>query len=154
MRIRAVVACAGALWLGSAAAGAAEREAVIAAMQAWEAAVESGDYETLADFYTGDAIFYPNGVEPIVGRDQILERNRQRGTRGPVDITQRVDDVQVNGTWAVYSCLARVQASGGDGQPPAARFVRVMLLLEKGDDGRWRIHRDIDNETPETFGES
>ena len=153
MKIPTLIACGAALCLDAAAAAVdtPDEQAVVAAMQGWEAAVESGDYEALAGFYTEDAVFYPNGVAPIVGRDRILERNRQRGSRGAVNIMQRVDDVEVNGNWAVYSCLARVEATASEGTAPAARFSRVLLLMERGEDGRWRIHRDIDNETPETW---
>ena len=130
-----------------------ERDSVVRMMQEWESAVEARDYGRLADFYTEGAIFYPTGVAPIRGRDAIIERNKGRGSAGEVEITQQVDDVQVNGNWAVYSCLARVQVTPAAGEaPPAARFVRVLLLLEKGADGKWRIHRDIDTTTPETFG--
>lgn len=146
-----IVAAAALSFDAAAAVDTPEEEAVVAAMQAWEAAVESGDYEALAGFYTEDAVFYPNGAAPIVGRDQILDRNRQRGSRGSVNIMQRVDDVEINGSWAVYSCLARVEATASEGAAPAARFSRVLLLMERGEDGRWRIHRDIDNETPETW---
>jgi ketosteroid isomerase-like protein len=31
------------------------------------------------------------------------------------------------------------------------RFVRVLLILQKDSDGQWKILRDIDNATPETF---
>lgn len=133
------------------AADEAERQAVIDAMQGWERAVESADYEALQDYYVDGAIYYPNGTAPIVGRAAIIARNRERGSASSVDITQMPDDVTVNGNWAVYSCLARIRlpdSAGGDGK---ARFVRVLLLMEKGDDGRWRILRDIDNTTPETF---
>ncbi|MEJ8566118.1 YybH family protein [Elongatibacter sediminis] len=137
--------------LVSARAGAdswsAEERAVIAAMQQWEVAVESGDYDALADLYTEDAIYYPNQVAPVIGRDAIIERNRGRGNRGTVEITQQVDDVEIKGDWAVYSCAARVEVDGGAGES-AVGHVRVLLLMERGADGQWRIHRDIDNQPP------
>ena len=128
-----------------------ERQAVIEAMQAWEQAVESGDYEALREYYAEDAVYYPNGTAPIVGRDAIIARNRERGSTSEVDIRQRPDDVRVNGDWAVYSCLARIGMPGSDGADGTERFVRVLLVMEKAEDGRWRILRDIDNTTPETF---
>lgn len=133
------------------AADDAERRAVIDAMQGWEKAVETGDYEALGDFYANDAVYYPNDTAPIVGRAAIVARNRQRGSASAVDIVQRPDDVRVNGNWAIYSCLARVRLPGREGGNDSVRFVRVLLLMEKGEDGRWRILRDIDNSTPETF---
>lgn len=133
------------------AADETERQAVIDAMQGWEQAVESADYEALRDYYVDGAIYYPNGTAPIVGRAAITARNRERGSASSVDITQMPDDVAVNGNWAVYSCLARIRLPDSAGGDDNARFVRVLLLMEKGDDGRWRILRDIDNTTPETF---
>jgi uncharacterized protein (TIGR02246 family) len=136
---------------GVPAAEDADRQAVIDTMQAWEKAVETADYEALEDFYADDALYYPNNTAPIVGRAAIIARNRQRGSASMVDIEQRPDDVYVNGNWAVYSCLARIRLPGRDGANDNERFVRVLLLMEKGEDGRWRILRDIDNTTPETF---
>jgi uncharacterized protein (TIGR02246 family) len=123
-----------------------DRDAVIAMMLKWEAAVESNDFETLENYYTDDAIYYPNQSKPLIGRDSILERNRQRGDAGQVDIIQEVDDVKIQGDWAIYSCRARVRLLKQQDSKVAERQVRVLLLLERGEDGQWRILRDIDNE--------
>lgn len=136
--------------LCSAAAGVAfgdERAAVVEAMQAWERAVEARRYDELADYYAVDAIYYPHEAAAIVGRDAIIARNRDRGSAASVDITQHVDDVQVNGSWAVYSCVAEIRVSGAGNA--STRHVRVLLLMQRGEDGRWRIFRDIDNGTPD-----
>ncbi len=152
MRHVLLVCCIIALLCTAAAtANEAERQAIIDAMQGWERAVEAADYEALQDYYVDGAIYYPDGLAPIVGRAAILARNRERGSESPVDITQMPDDVRVNGTWAVYSCLARIRLTGSQAESDQARFVRVVLVMEKGEDGRWRILRDIDNTTPETF---
>jgi uncharacterized protein (TIGR02246 family) len=128
---------------------ARDRAAIIDAMQSWERAVEARDYETLETFYTEDAIFYPNNAGPVVGRAAILERNRQRGSDAVVDIRQQVDDISINGNWAVYSCVARIEVSTPGTQEKAVRHARVLLVMEKDEAGRWRIHRDIDNDLPE-----
>lgn len=141
-----------AAWLVSAPAFAdwtAEQQAVIDAMQAWETAVEQRDYDALANRYTDDAIYYPHGRAPLIGREAIMESQRSRGTRGDVDIVQQVDDVSINGDWAVYSCRASVRVAGADPEA-AVREVRVLLVMERGEDGVWRIHRDIDNVPPAT----
>jgi uncharacterized protein (TIGR02246 family) len=128
---------------------AEERAALIEAMQAWERAVESNDYEELEKFYAEDAIYYPNDSAPIVGRENIIERNRQRGGEAPVDITQQVDDVQVHRDWAIYTCLARIRVSKPGGGAASERHARVLLVMKKSVDGQWQIFRDIDNSTPE-----
>lgn len=128
-----------------------ERRAVTESMQSWEAAVEAGDYDRLAAHYMEDAIYYPHGAEPIVGRDAIIERNRARGNAARVDITQEVDDIQVHYDWAIYSCIARVAVTAEKGAAPSVRYVRVLLVMQKDVDGRWKILRDIDNGTPETL---
>ena len=132
-------------------AATAERQAVIDAMQSWEAAVEAGDYDRLAAHYMEDAIYYPHEMEPIVGRDAIIQRNRARGQAARVDIMQKVDDVQVHHDWAIYSCLARVAVTAEEGATPSVRHVRVLLVMQKDTDGRWKILRDIDNSPPEKF---
>jgi uncharacterized protein (TIGR02246 family) len=144
-----LLCCAGAAICRTAAADPArDRAAIIDAMQGWERAVEARDYEALANFYTEDAIFYPNNAEPVVGRAAILERNRQRGSDAVVDIVQQVDDVSINGDWAVYSCIARIDVSAPQTQERAVRYARVLLVMEKDEAGQWRIHRDIDNDPP------
>ena len=130
---------------------AQDRAAVIATMQAWEQAIETSNYENLENFYTEDAIYYPNNTSPVVGRKNIIDRNRQRGSDAIVDITQQVDDVEVHDSWAVYSCLARVKVLNPNDNAETVRFVRVLLLMQKDIDGNWRIFRDIDNDTPARF---
>ncbi len=130
---------------------AQDRAAVIATMQAWEHAIETSNYENLENFYTEDAIYYPNNTSPVVGRKNIIDRNRQRGSDAIVDITQQVDDVEVHDNWAVYSCLARVKVLNPNDNAETVRFVRVLLLMQKDIDGNWRIFRDIDNDKPARF---
>lgn len=142
----AAMAASVVLWCAVAPASAAdERAAVIETMQAWERAVEARDYDALADFYVADAVYYPRGAAPISGRDAIIARNRDRGSTGHVEITQHVDDVQIRGEWAIYSCLAEISVA----ETGATRYARVLLVMQRDEDGRWRILRDIDNDTPE-----
>jgi len=125
-----------------------DRDAIIDMMAQWEVAVESADFEKLENFYAEDAIYYPNHSHPLTGRNSIVEKNRQRGADAHVDITQQVDNIEVNGDWAVYSCRATVRVSTPQAAEARERQVRVLLLLERGEDGQWRILRDIDNEPP------
>jgi uncharacterized protein (TIGR02246 family) len=146
-----MVSCLVALLVaGQAAASEAdERQAVIDAMQSWERAVEAGDYQALEAHYMEDAVYYPHNTAPVIGREAIIERNRRRGRASSVDIIQKVDDVQIHHDWAIYSCLAQVRT--GDTGDDAAPHVRVLLVMQKDTDGRWKILRDIDNGTPERF---
>ena len=130
---------------------AQDRAAVIDAMQAWENAVETSNYEDLENVYTEDAIYYPNNASPVIGRKNIIDRNRQRGSDAIVEITQQVDDVEVHNNWAVYSCLARVKVLKSNDDSETVRFVMVLLVMQKDIDGQWKIFRDIDNNTPARF---
>ncbi|HLF29534.1 MAG TPA: DUF4440 domain-containing protein [Xanthomonadales bacterium] len=125
-----------------------DRAAVIDAMQQWEIAVETGDFEKLEHFYEENAIYYPDHAEPVIGRDRIMEKHRSRGVGAVVDINQQPDDVTVSGTWAAYSGEATVSVAKTNENTAAVRHVRVLLLMQKGEDGHWRILRDIDNEPP------
>lgn len=150
LEIQAACMAAALLVPGAALADAGEeRAAVIQAMQDWERAVEARNYDELATFYTEDAIYYPNNAPAIVGREAIIASNRARGTAATLDIAQQVKDVKVNGNWAVYNCLAEISLSEADDHVASTRHVRVLLVMQKGDDGRWRIFRDIDNAPPE-----
>jgi ketosteroid isomerase-like protein len=140
-----------AFFLSTAYSEPTERQAIIDAMQAWERAVESGNYGLLENFYMEDAVYYPNNSPPVVGRDAILERNRQRGSASAVQITQKVDDIQIQNNWAIYSCLARIALTASANSGESLRYVRVLLIMQKDTDGQWKILRDIDNATPETF---
>jgi uncharacterized protein (TIGR02246 family) len=128
-----------------------DRQAVIDAMQAWEKAVESKDYDALEQYYAEDAVYYPADALPVVGRAAIVERNRRRGAAADVEITQKPDDVQVRGDWAIYSCLARVSLPASAGRAASERHVRVLLVMQRDAAGRWQILRDIDNASPEPF---
>jgi ketosteroid isomerase-like protein len=49
----------------------------------------------------------------------------------------------------VYSCIAKIDVSKPGSQEKTVRYARVLLVMEKNEAGQWRIHRDIDNDTPE-----
>lgn len=129
-------------------AEADERQAVIEAMQSWERAVETGDYAELEQHYMENAVYYPHQAEPLVGRDAIMDSNRQRGGDATVEIVQEVDDVEIHNDWAIYSCLARVTVTPPGDAARAVKRVRVLLVMQKDTDGRWKILRDIDNTPP------
>ena len=145
-RVAVVLCCALQMPALALAHEVADRAAVIDTMQQWERAVEAADFDKLEGFYEENAIYYPNRSEPLIGRARIMENNRLRGAQASVDITQAVDDVSVNGNRAVYSCRATVKVTKPGQDAESVRHVRVLLVLQKGEDGRWRILRDIDNE--------
>lgn len=138
-------------FLSPAYAESGERQAIVESMQAWERAVEGEDYDLLDNHYMEHAVYYPNNAPPVAGRAAIVERNRQRGAASAVEITQKIDDILIHNDWAAYSCLARIAVRASADRSESVRFVRVLLILQKDSDGQWKILRDIDNATPETF---
>jgi ketosteroid isomerase-like protein len=151
--MRALLVCGLAMFffLSPVHAESGERQAIVESMEAWERAVESEDYDQLDNHYMEHADYYPNNAPPVAGRAAIVERNRQRGAASAVEITQKIDDILIHNDWAAYSCLAKVAVRASVDGSESVRFVRVLLVLQKDSDGQWKILRDIDNATPETF---
>lgn len=132
---------AGGLALAPAYAG--DREDIEARIAAFEEAANAGDAAALAALYTDDAILMPPGAPMVTGSENIAavwQSMLDMGLSGldltPVEITVTGDSAAETGTFSF---------TAGD----ATGTGKYIVLWAKGEDGTWRLHRDIWNaDTP------
>lgn len=111
---------------------AAERDVI--------AALESADPTAWVTHYTEDAVFLEAGGPPAEGRAALLQLAKEMKPLSSVKITPLKTDG--------YGDLAVVYCTGTwvNGRPPdvgATSHVRGVLVWRRGEDGRWRIAREV-----------
>jgi uncharacterized protein (TIGR02246 family) len=143
-----VVWAATVLWSGAALAETA-LEAVSAADRKFEQAFNRGDAAAVAAMYTPDGAVLPPGAPRADGREAIERFWRGAIDAGVGDITLRPEEVAESGDLAyeVGSATLRSRASGA---PPVS--VKYVVVWRRGQDGAWRLHRDIRNPNPQAAG--
>lgn len=122
-------------------------EAVKEGLDAWEAAFNAGDGKALADLYTEDAVLLPPGAERIEGRAKIAEFWQGAMDAGLQDPSLEAVEVVEFGEHAYEVGALSISAPGADGEP-APVSGKYMVIWQRGDDGTWRLHRDIWNMNP------
>lgn len=120
-------------------------EAVDAIWREYEASLAAGDVDRWMDLWTDDGVKLSPGLLPIEGKDAIREYLTPRLDAFAYDMTITNEEIQVGGEWAmargVYIATLTPRA-GGDDIPVDGKY---MTLLQRQNDGSWKIHRDIVN---------
>lgn len=127
----------------------ADIEAVRAIGRTWQAHYTSGNYDAIPDLYTVDTIVMPRGRPRIEGRERLRESigGLAAGRRVDIEVTER--EIVVAGDIAWFIGDFKVTYRPKDGAAvPETEMGRSMILFKRGDDGRWRVHRDIDSPAP------
>jgi uncharacterized protein (TIGR02246 family) len=139
------------LWLAVAAPApqTADEAAILAFGDRWRAAYEAGDLDALADLYEPDATLYTRHRPAKRGRDEILayfEAAKASGAEASIRFAPEA--VEVDGSYGFLTALwwLTVTPPGGE---PIMDAGRSFLVLKKGEDGAWRVWRDMDNHTPD-----
>lgn len=133
---------------GQALAQSAE-EAIRNNLDAWEAAFDAGDGKALADLYTEDAVLLPPGAERVEGRGKIAEFWQGAIDSGLEDPDLEAVEVVESGDLAYEVGRLSITAPGEDGEPTPVSG-KYVVIWQRGDDGTWRLHRDIWNTNPPT----
>ncbi len=133
-----------------------QREADLAAIeklhQADTAAARVHDIQTLITLWTDDGILFLPGREPIRGRAAIWQYlQEQLPESRKYEITEylhRFEEIQVSGSWAyewgTFSGTYHLQGGG----PDLHERARLFRVLRRQDDGSWKCHRAIAQDTP------
>lgn len=111
----------------------------------WDAAMNAGDYEIIAGFFTEDAIRMEADVPAQVGREAILTAVRSNMEENTIESKSVTEEIRLAGDWAVvwgtYEETARPKAGG----EPVHTTGKWMEIHEKQADGSWKISRSIGN---------
>ena len=113
-----------------------------AASDAWEAALNAGDVDAIANFYTADARLMPPGGEVTIGHDGV-----RAVFGGMIDAglggTTTIVEANVVGDVGYIVGTFELQADG-----KAAGSGKYIETWQRGADGQWLITNDVFNNDP------
>jgi len=105
------------------------------------------DNAALMALWDDDGVTLLPGLEPIQGKGTIAKWlddvvSRMPGYRV---VTQDNDfhDVQVSGDWASEWGITHQVVQPPEGKPPIDTWGKILLVLRRGADGKWRIREEM-----------
>lgn len=142
-----VVSTAAALLLAGPALGQTDDEARAAIEEQaarFEQAYNGGDVAAMAELYTEDAAVLPPGSARQDGREAIRGVWSGAMEQGLAELDLTVVEVYAAGDMAteVGTFTATAPGEGGAKADVAGKYI---VLWRRGEDGAWRLHRDIWN---------
>jgi uncharacterized protein (TIGR02246 family) len=123
------------------------KEAIEQTAIAWETAFNAGDGKAVAELYTEDAALLPPDGARVDGRAAIGEFWQGAIDSGLADADLEVVEVTESGDLAYEVGAFSLSAPGADGAR-ATVAGKYVIVWQRGDDGTWRLHRDIWNMDP------
>ncbi len=120
---------------------------IAASTAQFRAAYNSGDAAALAALYTMDAAVLPPDVARIDGREGIQEMWQGFMDAGVTDLD--LATVELEAGKGTASEVGTYSLKAPDGQGGTVTVTgKFIVLWQKGEDGVWRLHRDIWNDNP------
>lgn len=124
---------------------AADLQAIRAIVDDFDAAINAGDFQAVADLYDQDAIRMPNNAPSQIGGPAILEWFRTEAEQYQVEIDNVVRDAQVFGDWGYSWGDTSGRLIPRDGGEPREIESKWMAVTKRQSDGSWKTYRDIYN---------
>jgi uncharacterized protein (TIGR02246 family) len=123
----------------------AAREAMEDSGKRWDSAMEAGDAEALAGFFTEDAIKMDSDAPTIIGKAAIRSSMETYLEGNTVQAESTIDEVRLAGDWLVARGTFReILTPEGDGEPIEI-VGKFMEINERQADGSWKVSRSIWN---------
>lgn len=117
----------------------------------WRAAYEVGNFETLKDLYEADAWLMAAGKPARKGIDEIMTYFKaSRAAGAKASIVFENESRIVDGNYAFETAHWWLEFPRENAEPIQSSG-RSLLVFKRGDDGKWRVWRDIDNDTPDVL---
>ena len=116
-----------------------DEQAIRNLVDTWMSATKAGDIGTVLGLMTDDIVFMTPGREPF-GKQEFCEQSA--GMKGiEMDGRAEVREIRVHGEWAWVRNHIEITATPTGGGP-IRRSGYALSILQKGEDGRWRLARD------------
>ncbi len=143
------LACSLALLLVSNGPALAESaaEGIEAGNDAFDAAFNGGDGAAVAALHGDDAAIFPPEAPRMDGREAIAAFWQGAIDAGLSDLDLQTVEVVESGDQAVEVGAVTLNVPGSDGATVTA-VGKYVVVWQRGDDGAWRLHRDIWNLDP------
>jgi len=128
---------------------AADRRAIETLNERWVQAYRQGDYGAIPPLYTENALIMPRGRPAIEGRAALAGVLGGLAAGREVRIHFDILELEILGdhAWLVSRFTVRYGPPDTPGQKEV-QHGRSMIIYRRGEDGRWRIHRDMDSPAP------
>jgi uncharacterized protein (TIGR02246 family) len=126
-------------------------QGIAEASVAWENAFNDGSGQGVADLYTEDGMLFPPGAARVDGKAAIAAFWQGAIDSGLKDADLQTSEVAEFGDLAYETGRVALSAPGTDGAmvPVTGKYI---VVWQRGDDGMWRLHRDIWNMDPAPGG--
>lgn len=124
----------------------ADIAAITAARDGFMAAYAAGDAAAIGQLYTENAISEPNGQPSVKGRAAIVASLTSMFEQVSVKATLTPEETRTLGAVGLDRGRYTVTVTPKAGAPPTTSEGRYLVVYVKGEDGKWRVSHDIDNE--------
>ena len=129
-----------------AAAGSDEHKAAIDEVREMEAAsVNNADSSSIPKIYSQDVEYIPPGEPVLKGTDAVREWHMALIEQFDADLEYTASDIKVMGDWAIEQYEGNVKMTPKAGGDPIVEQVRGIHVYRRGEDGTWKITKDIWN---------
>lgn len=130
----------------------ADRRAIEALNQHDVKAALAGDVEAIVSQWTDDFVVIPPAGPIVRGRSAnaalVEQAKEQMQALIPVDYIVEIEEIIVTGDyafeWGTYRGAARPRAGGSD----ATYSGKLLRILQRQPDGRWKMHRTMTTSDP------
>lgn len=128
----------------AAALAASDSDAIAQGGTSWEQAYNAGDGAAVAKLYTDDAALLPPGGARVDGMPAIADFWNAVIDSGLANIDLETTELEFFDDTAIETgyLSGTVPADGGGTTAVAGKFI---VIWKRGEDGMWRLHRDIWN---------
>ena len=109
----------------------------------------AGDIDGFMALVADDIVVMAEDQPTQVGKAAARAFFSQRVGRPGVRFIDDLKEIRVEGQWAYFRGDFVFEMAAGNGQPARRHSGRYFVLYEKGQDGQWRMIRDMDNGRPE-----
>ncbi len=110
---------------------------------AWDAAWTAGDADTLASFYTDDAVAISPGRSPTKGRDQLRAHSRSYFEQFRDKNRTTVEDIRVSGNLAAAWGTQETESAPKAGGASTRDTTKWVTAFERQRSGAWKIIWEI-----------
>ena len=108
----------------------------------------AGDIDGFMELVADDIVVMAEHQPTQVGKAAAREFFAERVGRPGVRFIDDLKEIRVEGRWAYFRGDFVFELTDADGQSTQRHLGRYFVLYEKGDDGAWRMIRDMDNARP------
>jgi len=131
----------------------ADTAAINTIWSTYVSSLEAGDIDAWLSLWTEDGVQMPPNEAPVIGKDQLRQRNGAALDLFTVAIDITNQEVGVAGDWAFSRGFYTATFTPKDGSRPVPVDGKFMTILSRQSDGGWKIHRDIFNSNVAPGGE-